>query len=193
MHTDPWLDRWLPLLQHRADDIPVLEIGCGSGADTRTLLDAGLNVYGFDLSAEAVALAKVRAPGARVDVRDTRDEFPSEVLGTAVIVASLSLHYFPWEVTVSLIERIRRTLRPGGLLVCRLNSTQDANFGASGHPELEPNYYLVDGAPKRFFDKPAIEVLFKDGWRFLALEHFTTNKYSKPKALWELLCERCDA
>jgi SAM-dependent methyltransferase len=144
----------------------------------------------FDLSAEAVANARKRVPGATIEQRDVRDPFPVEARSLGLIVASLSLHYFPWSETLALVERIRQALRPGGVLLCRLNSTEDHNFGATGHREIEPHFYEVDGAPKRFFDEAAVRVLFASGWRILAIEHVTTRKYVLAKALWEVVVER---
>jgi SAM-dependent methyltransferase len=193
MLPDPWLNRWLPLVRERADSDLVLEIGCGHGDDTAVLTDAGLKVYTFDLSRVAVGIAKVRTPSALVECRDIREPFPEQARKLGAIVASLSLHYFAWSETQVLVQRIRAALRPGGILLCRLNSTQDQNFGASGHPELEPSFFLVKGEPKRFFDEASIESLFAQGWNSLSLEHFVTSKYIKPKALWELILERRDA
>lgn len=193
MLSDPWLNRWLPLVRERADTAPVLEIGCGYGDDTAVLTDAGLRVHAFDRSRVAVGIAKVRAPSALVECRDIREPFPGQAQELGAVVASLSLHYFPWSETQVLAQRIRAALRPGGVLLCRLNSTQDHNFGASGHPEVEPNFFLVKGAHKRFFDEASIGLLFAQGWNRLSLEHFVTNKYSKPKALWEVVLERRDA
>jgi SAM-dependent methyltransferase len=193
MIADPWLKRWLPLVRERADSDLVLEIGCGHGDDTAVLTNAGLKVYAFDLSRAAVGIAKVRAPSAFVQCRDMREPFPEQAQRLGAIVASLSLHYFAWSETQVLVQRIRAALRPGGILLCRLNSTQDHNFGAGGHLELEPNFFLVKGEPKRFFDEASIESLFARGWNRLLLEHFVTRKYIKPKALWELILERRDA
>jgi hypothetical protein len=35
---DPWLQPWLALVRERAGNAPVLELGCGSGRDTATLV-----------------------------------------------------------------------------------------------------------------------------------------------------------
>jgi SAM-dependent methyltransferase len=190
MLADPWLDRWLPLVRERAGADLVLEIGCGHGDDTAVLARAGLKVHAFDLSRAAVGITKLRVPSAAVECRDIREPFPGQALGA--IVASLSLHYFSWVETQGLVQRLRSALRPGGVLLCRLNSTQDHHFGASGHPELEPNFFLVNGEPKRFFDQGEVESLFAEGWGRLSLEHFVTHKYVKPKALWEVVLERID-
>ncbi len=44
----------------------VLEIGCGTGRHTRRLLDQGNTVVGLDLSAEMLARARERCPGAQL-------------------------------------------------------------------------------------------------------------------------------
>lgn len=193
MIIDPWLSRWLPLVLERAENGCILEVGCGPGDDTETLSAVGLKVHAFDVSSLAVEKAKIRVPSATVECRDIREPLPEQATDLGVIVASLSLHYFAWDETQVIIQRIRSALRPGGVLLCRLNSTADHNFGASGNPEVEPNFFLVNGEPKRFFDKHSIESLFAEGWNTLSLEHFTTRKYVKKKALWEVVLERRDA
>jgi len=192
MLPDPWLQRWLPLVVEHARQHPVLEIGCGAGDDTATLVAAGLSVHAFDLSETAVALARLPAPTATVACRDTRDPFPLTAQSAGAVVASLSLHYFPWEQTVALVERVRQTLRPGGVFLCRLNSTEDLHFGASGHPTIEANYFMVDGQPKRFFDAQAVDDIFAAGWLVRSKEHMSTRKYIQKKALWEVVAQRGD-
>ncbi|MBA4328185.1 MAG: class I SAM-dependent methyltransferase [Polaromonas sp.] len=190
MLSDPWLQRWLSLAVGRAGQDPVLEIGCGHGDDTATLTAAGLKVTAFDLSRAAVAVAKARVPSASISRRDIRDVFPMGPGQAGLVVASLSLHYFGWVETVAIVQRVREVLRPGGLLLCRLNSTEDHHFGASGHPPIEPNFFLVDGEPKRFFDEAAVTALFSTGWQRLSLEHVVARKYLQSKALWEVVLTR---
>jgi SAM-dependent methyltransferase len=199
MPHDPWLEPWLPQIRSAAAEAPVLELGCGAGADTVTLRAAGLAVRALDRDAEAVAQAQRRAPGAEVHCQDLEQPWPGELTGAVgaapgpaygVVLASLSLHYFPWDRTVALVQRVHATLRPGGLFLCRLNSTEDHHFGASGHAEIEPHYYRVQGAPKRFFDEADVDRLFAHGWQVLAKAHRSTPKYGLPKALWELALSR---
>jgi SAM-dependent methyltransferase len=193
MFSDPWLHRWTALLRERAVDQLVLEIGCGQGGDTAALADAGFKVHAFDLSLTAVAIAKLRVPTAVIECRDVRDTLPDQAQDLGAIIASLSLHYFSWVETQTIVQKIRSALHPAGVLLCRLNSTEDHHYGASGHPQIEPNFYRVKGEPKRFFDKASIELLFAKGWRILSLEHFTTGKYAKEKALCEVVLECSDA
>jgi SAM-dependent methyltransferase len=117
-----------------------------------------------------------------------RAAFPVERAG--VVLATLSLHYFPWDETVALVERIHRTLQPNGLLLCRLNSTNDHHYGASGHPAIDANYYLVDGEPKRFFDRAALDRLFGAGWQGISTKEGVIARYDHPKSVWEVIRER---
>lgn len=184
------INRWMPLVVERSGEAPVLEIGCGHGEDTVTLMKAGLNVVAFDISPISVSAAKLRAPRAVIECRDIRDPFPAAATEIGTVVASLSLHYFPWNQTISIIRRIWECLRPGGIFICRLNSTEDHNFGAGNGTQIEENFYSANGHEKRFFDKTALDRLFAQNWSFLSMEHMTSRKYLKQKALWEVVLEK---
>jgi SAM-dependent methyltransferase len=185
---DRWLERWLTLIGERIAGLPILELGCGGGRDSQELAVTGHRVIGIDRSDAAVAKARERVPSAEFHCQDIRSTWPVERVG--VIVASLSLHYFPWQETAALVDRIHRTLAPNGLLLCRFNSTNDHHHGASGHPAIGENFYLVDGAPKRFFDRAAVERLFASGWRMLSLGEKVIDRYDHPKSVWEVVLER---
>jgi SAM-dependent methyltransferase len=188
--SDPWLQRWLSLVRERAGSLPVLELGCGTGEDTATLLGAGHPVIAIDLSQLSITEAKAKVPAAEYHCQDIRSPFPTGATQLGVVVASLSLHYFTWLETLALVERIRDTLRPSGVLLCRLNSTNDHNYGASGHVRIAENYFSVHGEPKRFFDRPSIQALFAKGWSTLAADELVTHKYAHPKSVWEVVLER---
>lgn len=85
---------------------------------------------------------------------------------------------------------MRDVLWPRGVLLCRLNSTGDRHFGASGHPEIAENYFSVDGEPKRFFDRAAVDRLFASGWRTLDCREQVIDRYDLPKSVWEVVMER---
>lgn len=182
---DPWLDRWLPLAAGRSAGRRILEIGCGAGRDTATLAAAGLKVVGIDASQPAIAKARRRVPGAAFHCQDLRAPFPVGKAECGAVVASLSLHYFAWAQTRAIVRRIRAVLAPGGVLLCRLNSTNDHYHGASGHARIAPNYYRVDGEPKRFFDRAAVLRLFGNGWQFVSLQELVIHRYEQPKVVWE--------
>jgi SAM-dependent methyltransferase len=188
-NDETWLERWLPLIRERARDRPVLELGCGSGRDTALLAVAGCKVIALDLSLGALATARARVPVAEFHCQDIRAPFPSGARNLGVVLASLSMHYFEWNETQRLVRRIAETLDPGGILVCRVNAVDDHSYGASGHPEIEPNYFSVDGQAKRFFDEAALDQLFAD-WTILSREHHMIDRYAAMKAVWETIVER---
>ena len=190
MFSDPWLDRWLPLITERSSSCPVLEIGCGYGDDTSTLVQAGFDVVGFDLSAACVAATKLRVPRAQVMQRDARAQLPVADGKVGAVIASLSLHYFPWQETLTIVDGIRNALREKGVLLCRLNSTKDRNFGAGHGVELESNYFEFEGQTKRFFDRDAVAGLFGPEWRVISMQHMTTVKYFRQKSLWEVIAQK---
>ncbi|MCE9658436.1 MAG: class I SAM-dependent methyltransferase [Burkholderiales bacterium] len=190
MTGDPWLEPWLPALRSAAARGTTLELGCGTGRDTKALVAAGCRVTAVDRSGASIALAKLAAPRARFHRQDVREPFPESSSGYAAVVASLVLHYFSWQETVELVERIRAALLPGGLLLCRLNSTHDVHFGAQGHAEIEENYYLVDGEPKRFFSEATTRALFANGWSVEHMAEKVVDRYVHPKWLWEVVANR---
>ncbi|WP_434525076.1 class I SAM-dependent methyltransferase [Photorhabdus asymbiotica] len=183
---DCWLERWLPLIQARTKDSEVLEIGCGDGRDTAIIHHAGLKVKAIDISSAMVKRARVRTPSAIFFVQDLRDPFPIDRAN--VVISSLSLHYFSWDETLDIIRRIRAVLQPGGILLCRLNSTKDVNFGARGHAKIDNDFYLVHGTPKRFFDRDSILKAFT-GWKVLHIEEKETHRFILPKTIWEVILE----
>jgi hypothetical protein len=62
-------------------------------------------------------------------------------------------------------------------------------FGASGHPVIEPNYFLVHDQSQRFFDRPSVDAMLSSGWTVLSIEHQTTTKYVQTRALWEVMAQ----
>lgn len=174
---DPWLERWLALIGEKAGGAAILELGCGGGRDSATLAAAGHRVVGIDLSASGVVKARALVPSGEFHCQDLRAPFPVADGSAGVVLASLSLHYFPWPETLALAARVRDVLWPEGVLLCRLNSTCDHNFGASGHPEIAESYFSVDGEPKRFFDRAAVKRLFASGWRTLECGEQVIDRY----------------
>lgn len=95
--NDPWLEPLLPEIRARLDGRPLRELGCGDGIDTAVLVDAGCRVIGIDRSEAALDAPRVRAPGAELHCRDLREPFPLGDGDAGVVIASLSLHNFPWD------------------------------------------------------------------------------------------------
>lgn len=100
----------------------LLEIGCGEGRDAIPLLEQGCDLLATDVSPEAIAYCKNRAPeyGARFRVLDVLRDAPTEQYDLIYAVAVVHMlvedthrdGFYQW---------IRRSLRPEGLaLICSM-------------------------------------------------------------------------
>jgi SAM-dependent methyltransferase len=167
----------------------VLELGCGSGRDTTTLDAAGSRIAAADISEMALRDCARRVPRAGLVRLDILRPLPFKDRSFPVVIASLSLHYFTWPMTIRIVEEIDRCLYPGGALIARLNSTEDVHHGAAATEEIEPGLKLVNGSSKRFFDRTAVITLLA-GWKICFLEHSVIDRYHRPKAVWEAMARR---
>ena len=186
---EPWLQRWHRFLTPRSGAL-ALDLGCGRGYDSYELSDSGFQVVAADFAWTALQAAQQRTLQARVVQVDLRDGLPFADAAFQVVVANLSLHYFSHQQTCAILRQIRHCLAAHGLFLARFNSSNDVNFGAVGHPEVEPGYFLVDGEYKRFFDHSNVVKLFEDGWQLHNCEEMTTQRSGKPKVLWEVVVEK---
>jgi SAM-dependent methyltransferase len=173
MKTDYiWLDKWAGRLRNKT----VLELGCGQGIDTACISAVSKKVTATDLKPY---------DNSKVMQLDHSSKFPFDDGSFDVVIASLCLHYFTHSKTVEIIKEISRILVKGGLIICRINSTMDHNYGAIGYPEIEKNTYSVHGRTKRFYEKQEIEEIFSYPWELLSLEHKEIDRYEKLKYVWE--------
>lgn len=186
MQNDPWLGKWLRLIREKSASGSVLELGCGSGWDTVDLLAAGCHVIATDISIENLSECAQSAPEAKLVQMNNGQPLPFADHSMSVIVASLSLHYFSWDVTLQVTAELKRCIRTRGLLLARFNSTNDHHFGAASELEIEPNFYQVGTRTKRFFDESSVR-LFLEGWDIQFLKEYVIYRYQKPKHVWEVL------
>jgi SAM-dependent methyltransferase len=94
------------------DDV-LLDVGCGGGLLLRDALATGADVTGLDHSEEMVALARERAPGARV-VHGSAERLP---FGDGEFTAvSMSVVFFFLPDPGAALAECRRVLAPGGRL-----------------------------------------------------------------------------
>jgi len=193
---DAWLERWLGAMRAAPCGSKVLELGCDSGRDTAYLARNGFEVVATDVATEALDACTRAVPQARFVKHDLREPMPFRDAEYGVVLASLCLHYFGWTQTEAMVAEIRRCLAPEGLLLCRLNSTRDVNFGAQGHEMIEPDYFAVPqrfGGRKRFFDTRSVDKLFGAGWEKLSKEELTIDRYEMPKVVWEVVLKRAES
>jgi predicted TPR repeat methyltransferase len=96
----------------------IVDLGCGSGILARRLTDAGYEVVGVDISADMVALAQARAPGARLTVGSLHDTaLPAGCVGVAATGEAVNYatdRRAGMEALERLAARVHGALAPGG-------------------------------------------------------------------------------
>jgi SAM-dependent methyltransferase len=123
-------------LVHSTGGGPVADVGCGPGHVTAYLRDAGVDVFGIDLSPEMIAIARRDYPDLRFDVGtmtnlDLADE---SVVG---IIAFWSVIHVPDHAIPGVFENFHRVLRPQGLLLVGFHvgdETRHRSEGYTGRP-----------------------------------------------------------
>ena len=118
-------------------------------------------------------------------VLDHSKTLPFQDASFDVVVTSLCLHYFDLENTREVIAEITRVLTRNGRFICRVNSHRDVNYGAEGHPEIEPGLFAVHGESKRFFQEQEIKSLWSDNYDLGAISLKGIDRYQKTKYVYE--------
>jgi O-antigen chain-terminating methyltransferase len=121
------LDRYLPTLREAA---PVLDLGCGRGELLLMLREAGVEALGIERDPALVQASRRRGlEVAEGDVLETLREQPDDRWG-AVTAIHLLEHLDPAAVLAVLAE-VRRTLRPGGLVLAECPNPHTLRVGAA--------------------------------------------------------------
>ncbi len=150
----PFVDRILETL--RADDSAGqgtgLYVGCGNGRNYLPLIDAGLELFGLDVSPEAIKQLLQRRPtlpAQRLLCDDFR-EFKSPLPRFDYLVAIQVFQHGADADVAAYCERAAALLRPGGLLFLRVNSVSTQIYHA--HTVVDRNAW--GGLTVRYDDGP---------------------------------------
>jgi SAM-dependent methyltransferase len=122
-----------PLLAHALEEYgevapgaAAVDLGCGSGIETRALLAAGFSVAAVDASEVSMGLVG-SLPEAGTTLTPLHAAMQDADLPAADLVyAGYALPFCPPDRFEELWRGIRRALRPGGLLACDLFGVRDA-------------------------------------------------------------------
>lgn len=132
----------------------VLDAGCGAGRNIAYLMQAGVQVYGVDLSAEAIEKVRQLAgelsptlPARNFAVSDL-EALPFDNEKFDVVLCSAVLHFARSEGHFKkMVQELWRVTQPGGMLFCRFSTT----IGLEGKLEqLEGRFYRMPHGPVWF-------------------------------------------
>jgi len=133
-YPDTILDRFAELADLAPGD-RVLEIGCGTGQLTRSLVQRGYAVTAVELSAELAALAQRNLPDAEVITGDF-ESWPLPAEPFAAVVAATSFHWIDPAVRFA---KTAAALRPGGSLAI-INTSHVAGGSSDFFVEVQRCY-----------------------------------------------------
>lgn len=167
----------------------ILDVGCGNGRHVTFLQEQGFDVYGIDISKEAIEIAKawLARKGLKADLRvGDIEKLPFDDRYFDVVISLEVLDHIPFLKAKKAMEEIRRVLAPNGYIYITLKSTEDSEFGRG--EEVEHNTFVLEegyekGIIQHYFDLEEIKELF-EGFKIFDIElyeerfpsAFTVNK-----------------
>jgi SAM-dependent methyltransferase len=122
-------------------DDRLLDVGCGGGLLLRDALAAGAAATGLDHSAEMVALARERAPGAEV-VLGSAERLPFGDGSFTAVAMSIVFFFLPDPVAA--LSECRRVLAPGGRLAVYTTSPALRGTPAAPEPLATRGHFYAD-------------------------------------------------
>jgi len=135
----------VPREERRA--MPVLEVGCGSGANLWMIAREGFEAHGLELSSEALVLC--RRMLARWDAAATLHEasmsaMPLASASFAAVADVFSSYCLPVEGFRAYLSEVRRVLAPGGLLFSYTPSAESEAWKRFA-PAVKLDEYTLNG------------------------------------------------
>jgi ubiquinone/menaquinone biosynthesis C-methylase UbiE len=120
IYLAPYLYYEQCILRYVSPDHHALELGCGTGLHTYSLIQAGARVVAVDISVHSLRLLLQRIDIGRTDavvdaVVADMESLPFEADSFDVVTAAGSLSYGESD---RVDAEIRRVLRPGGIFIC---------------------------------------------------------------------------
>ncbi|QWD72724.1 class I SAM-dependent methyltransferase [Polynucleobacter sp. UB-Raua-W9] len=162
-------------MQSEAAMSKVLDLGCGIGRHLYFGETMGLDMYGVELSAAAVKVARQWLSSLGVGKKEDkiylgsvqelpwRDNFFDHVLSDSVL-DSMNI-----DIASDGISEVVRVLKPGGLFYCNLIAEKNSAGDFFGGEKIV-NTQHEKGTVQSYFDKNKIDNLFSNNFDFVSLE-----------------------
>lgn len=152
----------------------IVDAGCGDGRNLVEFAKAGFEIYGIDISKEALMRCRKLCKGRRkvslslqnLEAPDFRKSFFD-----AVICDFVSAHL---RHPAKVISNFSRVMKKGGYLLVEFTSPEDPLFGKG--EKISKNEFVNKGFYLRFYDLKSIKKLLKS-FRIIAVEQ---SSYSDP-------------
>jgi methionine biosynthesis protein MetW len=169
--------RIVPVLKFVGRDKTVLDIGCGNGCISELISRNNNEVYGVDISDNALEVARSRGiKASRLDIECEKLPFPDSRFD-AVVCAEIIEHIFD---TDGFLDEIKRVLKPGASLIittpnlATLGRRLLLSLGMNPHIEvsLDP---LASGHIRYFVKGTLVYLLQAHGFEVVAVTSDIVN------------------
>lgn len=160
-HEEPYAfaPRRDALLAHVRPGMRVLDLGCGGGAFSAVLVEAGAEVVAVDVAAGALLQARERVPGLRAHLVAPGEALPLADTSVDLVWAGEVIEHVAD--TARWLSEVRRVLRTGGLLVLSTPYHGRVKNLAIALVAFE-RHYDPRGQHLRFFTKRSLRALLGD-------------------------------
>lgn len=171
----------------------ILELGCGSGADSRYFARRGHHVTALDFSSAAVRLARRHAVAKQlsalqvVQADHAHLPLPFQDATFDLVYSHLTLHYFTDTLTRAIAADIWRVLRPGGLCWVKCKSTDDPLYGQG--TALGEHTFACNGHRRHFFSRDYMAVVLAP-FTLLTLRRTAASRDGQRSAFIEATARR---
>ncbi len=163
-------------------DARVLDIGCGTGRNTRYIHEKGIEVIGVDKLEEAIKIAKLKAPDIHFEVADAQTlPFPDNSF-SGVVCLHVIEHHLPEEIR-QIIREIARVVKKGGILLLSTVSVRDSAKG-NGKRLCDNTYigietFLDGGEIHHFFTRTELINLLGKYFDIIDIHHSTYSNFDQ--------------
>jgi ubiquinone/menaquinone biosynthesis C-methylase UbiE len=121
-------------------DMAAVDLGCGSGRHMKLLSERGIGrIIGIDVSPSALQLCKKYQMSL---ILAQNEQLPLKNESVDIAVSWGSLHYARKQDAVTMLEEIRRILKPPGILFGTLRTDRDTHLKSGKH--LGDNTWITD-------------------------------------------------
>lgn len=153
----------------------ILDAGCGIGRHIIFFVEQGFDVYGIDISKEAVEIANawLAKKGLKADLRiGDIEKLPFKDGYFDVVISHGVIDHIPFSKAKKAMDEIRRVCVSNGYIFITLRSTEDSEFGR-GEEVAHNTFVLQEGYEKgiiqHYFDLEEIKELL-EGFKILDME-----------------------
>ena len=151
----------------------VLDLGCGAGAHSKLLLEAGLEVVGIDFSEKMIREAKKKVPEGKFYVMDiTGLDFPDAYFDSVFARASL-LHVSKKQIN-KVLDKLHNILKKNGLLYVAMKE-------GKGEREVFSDYFKLNRFFAFYTEPELVKLLGKCGFKVINKEK---ELHSDGKTVW---------